>query len=164
MTAPDRRKARRTRRRRARVAAVQALYRVGLTGDDVEAAVADLSAPNADAPRMDTALFGTLARGAAERRPAVDPAISAALAEGWRIERLSETMRALLRVAAFELSHGGDVPPTVVINEYVDIAAGFFDPPEIGFVNGVVDRLARDLGGAPGATGAGDTGAGSADG
>ncbi len=142
-------KMRRTRRR-ARIAAVQALYRVGLTGDGIETAIADLSARKADAPRMDGAFFGALARGAAAGRPEVDPVIAGALAEGWRIERLSETMRALLRVAAFELRRPGDTPVAVVVSEYVDIAAGFFDAAEVGFVNGVVDRLARDLTGADG--------------
>ncbi len=139
-----------TPRRRARIAAVQALYRVGLTGDDVEAAIADLVRPAAGAPRMDKALFGALARGAAAGRGAVDPVIAAALAKGWRLERLSETMRALLRVAAFELSRAEAPPAAVVVNEYVDIAAGFFGPKETGFVNGVVDRLAREANGAHG--------------
>ena len=141
--ATKRRRAQRSRRRRSRLAAVQALYRIGLTGDDAEAAIADLTAPSA--PRMDRPFFGALVRGAAARRPTVDPAIAGVLAEGWRFERLSETMRALLRVAAFELSSRGDTPAAVVIGEYVDIAAGFFDDAETGFVNGVVDRLAREL-------------------
>ena len=66
------------------------------------------------------------------------------LAEGWRIERLSETMRALLRVAAFEAALADAPPVEILVNEYVDIAAGFFDEKEIGFVNGAVDRLARE--------------------
>ena len=139
-----RRRARRNPRRRARVAAVQALYRIGLTGDDAETAISDFGAGAADAPRMDRPFFDALVRGAAAQRPAVDPAIAAVLAEGWRFDRLSETMRALLRVAAFELS-AAPTPAPVAVGEYVDIAAGFFDAAETGFVNGVLDRLAREL-------------------
>lgn len=132
-------------RRRARLAAVQALYRVGLTGDDVERAIADLARPRPDAPRMDGALFGALARGAAAGRDAADAAISGVLADGWRVERLSETMRALLRVAAFEAALADAPPLEALVNEYVDISAGFFDAKEVGFVNGALDRLAREL-------------------
>ena len=133
----------RPRPARGRLAAVQALYRVGLTGDDVERAIADLTRRK-DGPRMDVELFGSLARGAAAGRGAADPAIAGVLAEGWRIERLSETMRALLRVAAFEAALADAPPVEILVNEYVDIAAGFFDEKEIGFVNGAVDRLARE--------------------
>lgn len=139
-----RRRARRHPRRRSRVAAVQALYRIGLTGDGAEAAISDFEAGAADMPRMDRPFFDALVRGAAARRPAVDPAIAAVLAEGWRFDRLSETMRALLRVAAFELS-SARTPTAVAVGEYVDIAAGFFDSAETGFVNGVLDRLAREF-------------------
>ena len=148
MTDAARRKARRTLRRRARVAAVQALYRVGLTGDDVERAIADLAPRGPGGAPMDAAFFGALARGASAGCATADPVISRALREGWRLERLSQTMRALLRVAAFELARADGTPAAVIINEYVDIAAGFFDAAGVGFANGVIDRLAREARGA----------------
>ena len=84
-------------------------------------------------------------RGTAERRQALDDLVADALSDAWPLDRLSVTMRALLRVAAYELEVCRDVPGRVVISEYVDIARGFFDAAETGFANGVLDRLARRL-------------------
>jgi N utilization substance protein B len=91
----------------------------------------------------DEAYFGKLVRGAVEHQARVDKAIRTRLAEGWRLERIDATLRAILRVGAFELI-GGDAPPEVVIDEYVEIAKSFFDGPEAGFVNGALDGIARD--------------------
>ena len=54
-------------------------------------------------------------------------------------------LRALLRAAAFELSSGTQPPARVVINEYMDIAHGFFSGEEPRFANGVLDAMARSL-------------------
>ena len=56
-----------------------------------------------------------------------------------------QTMRALLRVAAYELRARADVPVKAVINEYVDIADAFYAKREKSFVNGLLDAVARDL-------------------
>ncbi len=67
------------------------------------------------------------------------------LAEGWAFERLEVVLRAILRAAAFELIGRGDIPARVTITEYVEIARGFFAGKEPGFVNGLLDKLARQL-------------------
>ena len=54
-------------------------------------------------------------------------------------------LRAILRAAAYELIGRGDVPARVTITEYVEIARGFFAGKEPGFVNGLLDKLARQL-------------------
>jgi N utilization substance protein B len=54
-------------------------------------------------------------------------------------------LRLVLRAGAYELSERRDVPPRVVIAEYVDLADAFFGGKEPGLVNGVLDRLARSL-------------------
>ena len=59
--------------------------------------------------------------------------------------RLDRLLRAGLRAGAYELLHAPDVPARVVINEYVDIAHGFFEGAEPGLVNGILDRLGRRL-------------------
>ncbi len=52
---------------------------------------------------------------------------------------------AILRAGAYELLGRTDVPPRVVISEYLDVAHAFFAGKEPGMVNGVLDRLARVL-------------------
>lgn len=135
----------------ARLAAVQALYQMELSGVGSEAVVREFIDHRFDgdiegqrlAP-ADEAYFGRIVRGVVEHQAGVDRAIVKRLAEGWRLERLDATLRALLRSGAFELMHCAEAPTEVVINEYVEIAKSFFEGPEAGFVNGALDGIARD--------------------
>jgi N utilization substance protein B len=134
----------------ARLAAVQALYQMETAEAGSEAVIREFSDFRFDkdiegvalAP-ADEAYFAVLVRGAVEHQARVDKAIRTRLAEGWRLERIDATLRAILRVGAFELI-AGEVPSEVVIDEYVEIAKSFFDGPEAGFVNGALDGIARD--------------------
>ncbi|MBU3076966.1 transcription antitermination factor NusB [Sphingomonas quercus] len=134
----------------ARLAAVQALYqqemegtplptllhefhshRLGATIEDVEYADAEVS------------FFDDLVTGVDARRVEIDGAISARLAEGWTLERLDRPMRQILRCGAYELIARADVPTGTVINEYLDIADAFYAKREKGFVNGLLDAVAK---------------------
>jgi N utilization substance protein B len=134
----------------ARLAAVQALYQMETAGAGSEAVIREFGEHRFDrdvegqalAP-ADEAYFATLVRGAVSQQARLDRAIRKRLAEGWRLDRIDATLRAVLRVAAFELV-GGDAPTEVVIDEYVEIAKSFFDGPEPGFVNAALDGIARD--------------------
>ena len=53
-------------------------------------------------------------------------------------------MRAILRAGAYELIARPDVPVASVISEYVDVAHAFYDKRESGFVNGLLDAIAKD--------------------
>ena len=75
----------------------------------------------------------------------IDPKINASLAPGWSLSRLESIMRAMLRAGAYELMFRDDVPAKAVISEYVDVAHAFYDGDQPGFVNGVLDGLARSL-------------------
>jgi len=82
--------------------------------------------------------------GADARRAEIDALISKRLAEGWTLERLDRPMRAILRAGAYELIARPDVPVASVITEYVDVAHAFFDKRESGFVNGLLDAIAKE--------------------
>jgi transcription antitermination protein NusB len=77
------------------------------------------------------------------RRAEIDALISERLAEGWSLERLDRPMRAILRAGAYELIARPDVRVATVITEYVDVAHAFFDKRETGFVNGLLDAIAK---------------------
>jgi N utilization substance protein B len=94
--------------------------------------------------RADESFFADLARGVVDNQREIDAAIGQRLAAGWRLERLDATVRAILRCAAFELRFRKEVPREVVINEYLEIAKSFFGGAEAGFVNGILDSIARD--------------------
>jgi transcription antitermination protein NusB len=84
-------------------------------------------------------------KGVVRRQREVDPLIDRQLAEGWRLYRVDSIVRAILRAASYELLELNDVPPRVVISEYIDVAHAFFAGDEPRVVNGVLDQLARKL-------------------
>ena len=88
--------------------------------------------------------FDDIVTGAEARRADIDSAISARLAEGWSLERLDRPMRAILRAGAYELIARPDVPVGSVISEYIDVAHAFYDKRESGFVNGILDAIAKE--------------------
>jgi N utilization substance protein B len=146
----------------ARLAAVQALYQMEVSSAGAEAVIREFSEHRFDRDlesrdgegrdgdgmtlaAADEAFFADLVRGVVERQGQVDAAIARRLAQNWRLERIDATARAILRAGAYELAYREDVPIEVVIDEYVELAKSFFDGPEPGFVNGALDRVARDV-------------------
>ena len=136
----------------ARLAAVQALYQMELSGVGVEAVVREFSDHRFGADlegeplaQADEAFFAELVRGVVTDQAAIDRSIVKRLAQNWKLERLDATVRAILRAGAFELAKRPDVPSEVVIDEYVDLAKAFFYPTEAGFINAALDAIAGDV-------------------
>ena len=134
----------------ARLAAVQALYQMEIGAAGVETVVREFSDHRFDADmegerlaEADEAFFAEIVRGVVQHQAAIDRAVARRLATGWRLERLDATLRAILRAGAFELTQRPDVPLEVAIDEYVEIAKSFFEGPEPGVVNGVLDAIAK---------------------
>jgi N utilization substance protein B len=136
----------------ARLAAVQALYqqdmeaipvarllhefhqhRLGQRIDEDQYAEAEID------------FFDDIVSGADARRDELDALIAGKLAKGWSLARLDKPMKAILRAGAYELAARGDVPTATVIGEYVDVAKAFYDARETGFVNGLLDALAKEV-------------------
>ncbi len=140
----------------ARLAAVQALYQQEMEGTPVARLLKEfhdhrLGAMIEDAQYVDAEreFFDDLVTGVESRSVEIDAAIAARLAEGWSLERLDRPMRAILRAGAYELLARRDVPVGSVISEYVDVAHAFYDKRESGFVNGLLDALAKEARAAP---------------
>ena len=140
------------RRTASRLAAVQALYQIDVTGSSPANVVgeflkhrlaADAELENFGA--ADEGLFAELVEGASARREDIDRGLTSALTPDWPLERLEIILRAILRAGVYELLAHPDVPARVVISEYLDVAHAFFAGKEPGLVNGVLDRLARTL-------------------
>ncbi len=138
----------------ARLAAVQALYQIELSGDSMEDVLFQFLARPAgqiDAPEGQAAvepkveLLAEIVRGVHARIDELDEMLGAVLVEGWPIGRIELVLRCILRAGAFELAQRGDTPPRVVIHEYIDLAHAFYGGSEPGMVNGVLDKLARSL-------------------
>ena len=145
-------RARSQARAAARLAAVQALYqhemegtpipqlltefhrhRIGATIEGVEYAEADIE------------FFDDVVKGATTRIEEIDALIGVRLAKGWSFDRLDKPMRGILRAGVYELLARADVPTAAVISEYLDVADAFYDRREKGFVNGLLDAVAKDV-------------------
>ena len=85
-----------------------------------------------------------LIRGVLPKVPAVDEKIKA-YAENWGIERIAAVDLAILRLAVFEMLFRDDIPPVVSINEGIEIAKRFSSEESGRFVNGILDRVRKDL-------------------
>ena len=136
----------------ARLAAVQALYQMEVSAIGVEHVIREFMEHRFDRDvdgqtmaSADEGFFADLVRGVVAEQSRIDTAIVKRLAEGWRLERLDATVRAILRAGAFELTHRPDVPTEVAIDEYVEVAKSFFEGSEPGFVNGALDGVAKDV-------------------
>jgi len=136
----------------ARLAAVQALYQMDVSGLGAEAVVREFRDHRFDrdmdgetlAP-ADEEWFARIVRGVTADQMEIDRAVRKRLASGWKLERLDATARAILRAGAFELMREAEAPTEVVIDEYIEIAKAFFEGPEPGFVNAALDGIAADV-------------------
>ena len=140
----------------ARLAAVQALYQQEMEGTPVARLLKEFHDHRLGAVIEDQRyyeaerdFFDDIVSGADARREEIDSLISERLAAGWSLERLDRPMRAILRAGAYELIGRGDVPVGSVISEYVDVAHAFYDKRESGFVNGLLDAIAKHARPAP---------------
>ncbi|MDE3114353.1 MAG: transcription antitermination factor NusB, partial [Pseudomonadota bacterium] len=133
----------------ARLAAVQALYQMEQAGADAEAVIEEFVEHRFTRPAEipagapDEDFFGDLVRGVPRHQVEIDRALASSLSANWKLQRIDSILRAILRSAAYELIGRKDVPAKVVIDEYLGMAHAFFDGDEPGFVNAVLDRLAR---------------------
>lgn len=139
------------RRSAARLAAVQALYQMDLTGKGLNDIIPEFERfwmgkeiEGEQYKPSDGALFRVIVQGVLDRQKRIDPTIDELLAKGWPLKRIETVMRAILRAGAYELMFTPDTPVKVVISEYVDIARAFFEKEETAMVNAVLDRLARE--------------------
>lgn len=147
------RKSRQAARHVARIAAVQALYQMDLAHTDVTEVIAQFLAHRfnrsggegtLETP-ADKEFFSDVLRGVVRRQLEIDPMLDQQLAEGWRLFRIDSILRAILRSGAFELMERTDVPARAVISQYIEVAHAFFSEEEPKVVNGVLDKLARQL-------------------
>jgi N utilization substance protein B len=138
------------RRHASRLAAVQAIYQMELTGVDAEAVAREFIEHRFEhEPEMksagpaDETFFAAIVRGVPQHQVEIDGSIAKCLAADWRRERVDSILRAILRAGAVELIARHDVPAKVVIDEYLEICHAFFSSDEPGFVNAVLDKLAH---------------------
>lgn len=128
-------------RRRARRALLQAVYAWQMTAADLADLVAQFSDKQlnrADVDYFQGCLQGVLT-DVEELDPLFEPYLDRSIAD------LDHVERAILRTGVFELKNRPDVPARVVIDEWVELAKSFGAEESFRYVNGVLDRVARDV-------------------
>ena len=135
----------------ARLAAVQALYQMEAAGQGVDATIREFETHRLDGDiegaqlhAADRSFFADILRGAVDQQQTLDAMMTKHLAAGWKLSRIDATARAILRAGLYELHARVDVPVKTVIDEYVEVAAAFFEGDEPKFINGILDAAARD--------------------
>ncbi|MBU6206833.1 MAG: transcription antitermination factor NusB [Alphaproteobacteria bacterium] len=134
----------------ARLAAAQALYQHAMEGTPkarllhefhehrLGATIEDATYRAAEQDFFDDVVTGALARA-----DEIDALIAAHLSAEWSLDRLDKPLLAILRAGTYELLARPDIPAGIVINEYLDVAHAFYARREKGFVNAVLDGVAK---------------------
>ena len=128
-------------RSRARRRALQAIYAWQLSGSEVRAIIEQFRSEQ-DMQVADLEYFEDLVRGVASRCAGLDAGLAPFLDRG--IEQVDPIERATLRLAAYELKYRLDVPYRVVLNEAIELSKRFGADQGHTYVNGVLDKLARE--------------------
>ncbi|NHO31876.1 transcription antitermination factor NusB [Acetobacter fallax] len=141
----------------ARVAAVQALFQIEQGNDRPELVIVQFvqhrfgvtlageSFEDGHIPEADVTLFTGLVRRAAAATDRVTTLLTETLPATWPVARLDPVLRALFTVAIAEMESPDAPPVKIIINEYLDVAHGFFSGDEPKLVNGVLDTIAKRL-------------------
>jgi N utilization substance protein B len=131
-------------RRRSRQRALQILYLWDARRQPVEDALnAYYDTLYSDEKPERDPFVATLVQGVVENITEVDERITKH-AEHWRMERMPAVDRNILRLAVYEMSHGG-TPAPVTIDEALELARKFSNEESVQFVNGVLDAVHREL-------------------
>lgn len=134
-------------RHRAREAALQMLYQceIGRAGahESIVTYWAGDDGGNA-VPEPLREFANRLVRGTLDRRDEIDTML-AVHAANWRVERMNVIDRLVLRLGVFEMLSDPETPSKVIINEAIELARSFSGDAAVGFVNGVLDAVRKEL-------------------
>jgi transcription antitermination protein NusB len=128
-------------RTRARRRALQALYQWQVAGQDLKDIEAQFC-EEMDMGQVDMEFFKELLYGVPTQTDALDGQILPHIDRP--LDQLDPIERAILRMGVLELNQRMDVPVRVVINEAVELAKQFGAEQSHKYINGVLDKIARD--------------------
>jgi N utilization substance protein B len=129
------------RRSSAREKAMQALYQWTISGNDLRDIEAQFHAEQ-NMAKVDLEYFHDLLHGVPEQLAELDSILAPYMDR--QDEMLDHVEQAILRLSAWELRNRLDVPYQVVIKEAINLARSFGAAKSHKFINGVLDKLARE--------------------
>ncbi|MGQ9800862.1 MAG: transcription antitermination factor NusB [Candidatus Saccharicenans sp.] len=131
------------KRRKARECALQILFQLEFSGDDLLPVLKDYWARQ-NVPAETREYSEWLVRGICEHRAEIDRAIQQA-SRHWRLERMATVDRNILRIAVFEMLYEKNLAPSIIMDEAIEIAKKYSGQEAANFVNGILDGVNRRL-------------------
>ncbi len=131
-------------RRKSRELALQMLFQLYMAGQNTDEVRRTFWAERTNVGADVRGFADDLFRVAHDRAEEIDKLIERH-AEHWRMERMATVDRNILRGGVAEFLAYPATPKAVVINEAIEIARKFSSPDSVGFINGVLDGVAREL-------------------
>ncbi len=132
-----------TRRSRAREVALQLLFQKDHNPGVEPANIEAFAQARLGDAALEVFCLG-LYRGVLDHLADIDQRLTES-AENWRLPRMATVDRNVLRLGAFELLHNPETPPSVVLDEAIELARRYGSADSPGFVNGILDRLRQTI-------------------
>jgi len=130
------------KRRRAREYALQMLFQLDLTDTKSNDDLLKDFWENIDEENELKEFANEIIRGTRENIDAIDEIIKK-VAEHWSIERMAIVDRNILRAATYELLYRPDIPPSVTIDEAIEISKKYSTEDSASFINGILDKIVK---------------------
>jgi len=131
------------RRRKSREFALQVLYQLNITKQNVITALTQFQEHFLSNGKTD-AFLKRLVLGVLEHCQELDRLIEQ-YSENWRLDRINIIDRNILRMALFELLYCEEIPPKVTINEAIDLGKRYGSEDSGSFINGILDRIQNEV-------------------
>lgn len=131
-------------RRKGREAALQLLYQIEFSADASPRAFEEFWRSRSGHEHPERPFAEALVHAVLERRAEIDRRIDSA-ADNWQLDRIARMDLNVLRIGVAEMTGADPLPPEIVMDEAVEVARKYCDSGAPSFVNGVLDRVARDL-------------------
>lgn len=132
------------KRRTAREFALQILFRIDLSNEKLtDVMLEDFWKSNPASEDVKEYTI-SLVKGTDENHKEIDKIISEA-AENWTLDRMGSIDRNILRFSTYELLKRYEIPSSVIINEAIEIAKKYGTEESGSFINGILDRIAREV-------------------
>ena len=137
-------------RRNTRKIAVQAVFQFFFSNEDVNKILEEfcnyrIKEKKNYKKKYDTDFFKKVVVGVHQNEKKITEIIECNLSENWLIDRVDLTMKAIISLAIYELMSYENIPLQVIINEYVSIANQYLDKSNTGFINGILDNIAKNI-------------------
>lgn len=133
------------KRRKAREHALQILFQLDVRKDKPSAAILKHFWAEYNSDDEIKAFAEEIVKGTYKHLSEIDDLIRKC-AKNWSLDRMAVVDRNVLRLAVYEILHRMDIPTSVTINEAIEIAKKYGTDESGAFVNGILDRVARESG------------------